>query len=116
VLVGRYRLGATLGEGESLDSTPDPLAGGIDDADTGVFRNIPGALIEPRTQHTATLLPSGEVLVIGGTAGAGFAPVELLDPRDALGHPPRGVTRHAPRRAHGDAAAGRDRARRRRTR
>ena len=43
---------------------------------------IVGALNIPRTNHTATLLPNGKVLVVGGrdNSGSGQPLVELYDP------------------------------------
>src|SRR5262249_32268733 len=39
-----------------------------------------GAMAASRTHHTATLLPSGQVLVAGGYGVIPLAPVELYDP------------------------------------
>lgn len=49
----------------------------------GVFSNV-GQLTTPRMEHTATLLPNGKVLVVGGDATLAGSPVwssaELYDP------------------------------------
>lgn len=53
------------------------------DAATGTFR-ITGSMASPRVKHAAALLPTGEVLVIGGSDRRGyagrFASTELFDP------------------------------------
>ena len=45
-----------------------------------------GSLVTSRSQHTATLLPNGKVLVVGGTSGLFFssASAELYDPASGL--------------------------------
>src|SRR4051794_17998554 len=49
-------------------------------ADSGVF-NSTGNLATPRNGHTATMLGSGKVLVVGGlTNGNPLASAELYDP------------------------------------
>ena len=45
-----------------------------------LLKAFPGALATARQQHTATLLPSGKVLVAGGTVNSGaLACVEVYD-------------------------------------
>ncbi len=51
----------------------------IYDPDTGTW-TVTGALSTPRYGHTATLLPSGKVLVAGGVCGAALVGAELYDP------------------------------------
>ena len=69
-------------EGDTLD--PTYLAEVYDPA-TGVWAET-GGLLRPRTSHTATLLPSGKVLVAGGIGLDGFlhlitlSSAELYDP------------------------------------
>lgn len=50
---------------------------------SGAIRRV-GTLRTARAAHTATTLPSGEVLVAGGmaTGGGGLATAELFDPAD----------------------------------
>jgi N-acetylneuraminic acid mutarotase len=57
------------------------------DPDTGTWTLLPHEMATPRTQHTATLLPSGKVLVTGGfnngvplSSSEIFDPAALLDP------------------------------------
>ncbi len=74
-----------LTEGEAFDARPDPVSGALYDPQTGTFTPLPDALQIPRADHTATLLPSGLVLVAGGRNGDGdLASAELFDP--ATGH------------------------------
>jgi uncharacterized repeat protein (TIGR03803 family) len=51
----------------------------IYDPATGTF-TATGSMIVPRSNHTATLLTSGEVLIDGGRPEAGSNPDELYDP------------------------------------
>jgi galactose oxidase-like protein len=64
-------------------TTPDPTAGDLTaeivdptghDATTTLLLNV------ARTSHTATLLPSGRVLLVGGTGGLAGPTAELFDP------------------------------------
>jgi hypothetical protein len=90
---GRYRHTATLlpsgkvlvaGGGEAFDAGCNSLSLGsaeLYDPDTGTWSPT-GALVAARSWHTATLLPSGQVLVSGGCCGPGgtLASAELYDP------------------------------------
>ena len=58
--------------------TPTPTPGG-----SGVFHDT-GSLGFGRYQHTATLLPNGKVLVVGGYNGSQLASAELYDPASGL--------------------------------
>jgi hypothetical protein len=68
------------------------------DPATGTFSEA-GTLAEPRAGHTATLLPDGRILVVGGitAAGATLATAELYDPATGSSMPtgslatPRGL-------------------------
>ena len=73
---------------------------------------LPAASLPHAVLHTATLLPNGKVLVAGGLhAGARRAPNSTIR-RAGPGQPPAASSPHA--RAHGDVAAQREGARRRR--
>lgn len=69
-----------VADAEALDPRPDPRSGLLYDPRTGAFRSIPWALNVPRAHHTATLLPDGHVLVVGGSDVSDIASAELLDP------------------------------------
>lgn len=70
-----------LSQVEAFDPNPDPLSGVLYDPQLGVFTPLPHALLVRRVYHTATLLPSGEVLVVGGSNGrSDLASAELFDP------------------------------------
>jgi hypothetical protein len=59
----------------------DPRAVDLFDPTTGVFTSLANALNIPRAGHTATLLPDGKVLILGGSNAAGIlASAELYDP------------------------------------
>ncbi|WP_437335170.1 Kelch repeat-containing protein [Sorangium sp. So ce394] len=90
MLAGRYRHTATLLEsGEVLvlggqnnlsgDAPVDTVE--LYDPEAGTWK--PGAsMVTPRTEHTATLLPDGKVLVAGGATGSwALSSAELYDPR-----------------------------------
>ena len=63
-----------------------------------------GSLGTARAFHTATLLPSGKVLVAGGSnAVAILTSAELYDPATGTGQ--HRQPRHRTRHSHGDAAA-----------
>lgn len=72
--------------GESHNGAPTTVYASAElyDPATGVF-NDTGAMNEPRTAHTATLLNNGKVLVVGGvnTATGLLASAELYDPSSA---------------------------------
>jgi hypothetical protein len=57
-----------------------PQAAEIFDPASGLW-SLTGAQVRPRYFHTATLLPGGKVLVVGGYGSAGYLPnAELFDP------------------------------------
>lgn len=59
----------------------DPRAVDLFDPATGVFTSLADALNIPRVDHTATLLPDGKVLILGGSNAAGtLASAEMYDP------------------------------------
>jgi hypothetical protein len=81
ILGGADQATAPLDSSEAFDARPDPFSAAIFDPATGVFTPLPHALAEPRSNHTATLLPSGLVLVAGGTGPSSeLASAELFDP------------------------------------
>ncbi|XXX78731.1 kelch repeat-containing protein [Sorangium sp. So ce134] len=57
-------------------------------------------LLEPRTFHTATLLGTGEVLVVGGYRGAGLRTTELYDPTTDEWRPGPSMAERAERYMH----------------
>ena len=77
--------GSTGGDLKDLSVRPEILAGAeLFDPASGSFSAV-GSLVVPRYEHTATLLPDGTVLVVGGrTTAAGDPPLasaERFDPR-----------------------------------
>jgi hypothetical protein len=67
------------------------------DPGTGTF-TVTGAMAEGRTSHSATLLPSGEVLVVGGASIETLASAELYDPATGAFRPTGSL--HLPRQDH----------------
>ncbi|HEX9081784.1 MAG TPA: kelch repeat-containing protein, partial [Holophagaceae bacterium] len=63
------------------DAGGNPVAAGeLYDPATATFATL-GNLVTPRSQHTATLLPTGKVLLAGGTGTSSvLASAELFDP------------------------------------
>ncbi len=70
--------GVTAGEGFSLGLSPSAE---IWDPATRSFRRLSSTMLEPRANHTMTLLPDGRVLIVGGYSNA-EAPLfaEVFDP------------------------------------
>lgn len=62
------------------DNTDDLATAELFDPATGTF-TATGAMSQPRSEHTATLLANGKVLVVGGAAGN---IAELFDPATGL--------------------------------
>ena len=75
---GKVLVAGGSGSGAGSDSL---ATAELYDPATGTW-TAAGALIEARTQHTATLLPDGRVLVAGGNSSSGpqLASAELYDP------------------------------------
>jgi len=71
VLVAGGRPTSTLSDARSTAELYDPA--------TDTWENT-GSLLSPRHSHTATLLPSGKVLVTGGFFGAYLSTAEIYDP------------------------------------
>jgi len=81
VIGGRDARGEPLASIEAFD----PRSGHDSDApympEFGAFTQWPAQLHLPRSQHTATMLPDGTVLVVGGRGGSGDVPsAEIVDP------------------------------------
>jgi Galactose oxidase, central domain len=74
--------GVLIAGGYSVTGEPVGTAA-LYDLDTGQFTGV-GPMVSPRAAHTATLLPSGQVLLAGGFTGAEasvvLASAELFDP------------------------------------
>ena len=82
------------------------------DPASGTWTTI-GSLTTARDRHTATLLPNGKVLVAGGFNGSALASAELYDPASGTWTATSSLNIGA-RGSHGDVAAQRQGARRRR--
>jgi hypothetical protein len=82
-----------LGEGDFLDATAE-----LFDEETGTWTQT-GSMGTPRHDMTATLLPSGKVLVVGGSGPLVLDTAELYDPDtgtwDATGSLATGRADHA---------------------
>jgi len=63
--------GGNSGGAQSKVDVYDPVAG---------TWSLGASMLTPRRSHTATLLPSGKVLVVGGTGSGSLATAELYDP------------------------------------
>ncbi len=81
ILGGIDASGNTVAASEAFDPTRDPLTGAIYDPAAATFRFLPHALSVPRSNHTATLLPDGTILITGGrTADGLLASAEIFNP------------------------------------
>jgi len=70
--------GHTAGEGAPLGIS---RSAEIWDPASGQFRLLGATLATPRAGHTATLMPDGRVLIVGGfSTGGGYNLVEVFDP------------------------------------
>ena len=88
-------LGGRDAEGTSLDAAMviEPPLG---QADRLRVLALAGRLAVPRYDHTATMLPDGRVLVVGGRSDSGeLATAELLDPATGVGLPLKSHLAHA---------------------
>ncbi len=91
---GRYSHTATLlppnGNGKVLVLVTGGSTGGATLASSELYDPLTGSwsatgsMVTPRYFHTATLLPSGKVLVAGGFRGAYLASAELYDPATGI--------------------------------
>jgi hypothetical protein len=70
--------GAAIGEGGAASDTAE-----IFDAATGQFRMLNARMYSPRAYHSATRMPDGRVLILGGLSGPGanYELAEIFDPR-----------------------------------
>jgi hypothetical protein len=75
LIVASVVLALALGPGGTLAAEGEPPA-------TDAFRPA-GSLAEARESHTATSLPDGRVLVVGGAVGDDLASAEVWDPATA---------------------------------
>ena len=74
LMVAFVVLAFSLGSGATLAADePEPTTGAFDPA---------GSLAEARWAHTATLLPDGRVLVVGGRGDGILASAEVWEPSD----------------------------------
>lgn len=75
------------GQADLLNGARLPIGSAeLYDPITGTWSGT-GSLAAPRSNHTATLLPNGSVLVVGGTAGNGqtaLGSAEIYDPATSL--------------------------------
>ena len=85
-------------DARSLEVTPLATAE-LYDPEKNEWRFLVGQMSTPRYHHTATLLPSGKVLVIGGFSSEGaVASAEVLDPVTETWSPAEGMV--SPRALH----------------
>jgi hypothetical protein len=81
VLIAGGRQPAALGSTEAFDGQFATLFKPRFDSGGGQFLSLSSQLVEPRSDHTATLLPDGRVLIAGGQNDSGFlTSVEVFDP------------------------------------
>lgn len=88
IIVGGVGGAVPLASAERLDPT----------APSWLPTTAPAAMSTARVYHTATLLPSGKVLVAGGANGGTLSTVELYDPATATWSAARPLT--TPRQGH----------------
>jgi hypothetical protein len=71
--------GAVIGEGGAVSDTAE-----IFDAATGQFRLVQQRMYMRRANHSATLMPDGRVLILGGLTapGGSYEIAEIFDPRN----------------------------------
>lgn len=75
--------GNVLVAGGSAGATGSVAVAEIYDAKAGTFARTPGNMTEGREAHTATVLPDGKVLIVGGWQASGptfSATAEVFDP------------------------------------
>ena len=84
---GRVLLAAGTGQIGTDPDTGEPINGPLDTAElydpaTGTWSLTANTMSTPRSQHTATALPNGKVLVVGGVgfANALIGATDLFDP------------------------------------
>ncbi|MBI3595608.1 MAG: Ig-like domain-containing protein [Nitrospirae bacterium] len=81
VLIVGGQSSSTLGSAETFDAQSAILFKPSFDPKAGTFTVLPNALLTARWNHTATLLPNGQVLITGGRNGSGYlTSAELFDP------------------------------------
>jgi N-acetylneuraminic acid mutarotase len=84
LVVGGQRAAAALNTAELYNPASGIWTGttsGVFDPITGIWTSSPSMLATARHSHSATLLPNGKVLIVGGINGASpLASAELYDP------------------------------------
>jgi hypothetical protein len=73
--------GSTVGEGAPLGISHSAE---IWDPATGEFRLLDATMATRRAGHTATLMPDGRVLIVGGFSAGGYSLAEVFDPATEL--------------------------------
>jgi hypothetical protein len=80
VITGGQSSGA-LGWAEAFNPQTVVVFNPSYDPEAGTFTVLPNGLVTPRWDHTATLLPNGQILITGGRNDSGvLASAELFDP------------------------------------